>query len=223
MFDTQLNAIEQRVLGCLMEKQLSTPDNYPLSLNALVNACNQSSNRDPVMALDEQAVLGAANRLRDQQAIWCMGTGGGGGRVAKYGHKLTETFELSIQESAILAELLLRGPQTPGELRNRCTRMYNFQDLQELEGVLEVMVETGTLVAPLPRQPGTKETRYAHRLGAPPEAAVRGPMTVPAASGGAQAEPQVPRSAPWQQEVAGLREELAQLRAEFEAFKRQFD
>jgi hypothetical protein len=212
VFDTQLNPIEQRVLGCLMEKQLSTPDSYPLSLNALVNACNQSSNRDPVMALDEPAVQATLQRLKDQQAVWSMG----GGRVPKFGHKLTETFELSLQETAILAELLLRGPQTPGELRNRCTRMYEFQDLPEVEAVLSMMVEARTLVAPLPRQPGTKETRYAHRLGAPPEAAVRQPVT-------ATPELLAPRPAPWQAEVEGLREELAQLRAEFEAFKRQFD
>jgi uncharacterized protein YceH (UPF0502 family) len=212
MFDTQLNLVEQRVLGCLLEKQLSTPDTYPLSLNALVNACNQSSNRDPVLALDEQTVLAALSRLRDQQATWSMG----GGRVPKYGHKLTETFALSIQEGAILAELLLRGPQTPGELRTRCTRMYSFPDLAELESVLALLVEAGTLVVPLPRQPGTKEIRYAHRLGALPEAHVG----VPA---GALAEPPAPRPAPWEQEVAGLREELAQLRAEFEAFRRQFD
>jgi len=212
MFDALLGPHEQRVLGCLMEKQLSTPDSYPLTLNALVNACNQSSNRDPVLSLDEAAVLAALHRLKDQQAVWFMGAAGSGGRVPKYGHRLTETFELSIQETAILAELLLRGPQTPGELRTRTTRMYGFQDLQELEVVLGLMVDAGTLVTPLPRQPGTKETRYAHRLGALPEPAAAAGTAAPAAA----------RPGPGQ-ELAALREELAQLRAEFEAFKRQFD
>ena len=220
MFDSLLTPIEQRVLGCLMEKQLSTPDSYPLTLNALVNACNQSSNRDPVLALDEGTVQAALHRLKDQQAVWFMSGAGAGSRVPKYGHRMTETFELSIQETAILAELLLRGPQTPGELRTRTHRMYAFQDLQELEAVLALLVETGTLVAPLPRQPGTKETRYAHRLGPLPE--VAGPAAATQAAA-AQAASAPVRNAPWQPELAALREELAQLRAEFEAFKRQFD
>ena len=215
MFDSLLTPIEQRVLGCLMEKQLSTPDSYPLTLNALVNACNQSSNRDPVLALDEGAVQAALHRLKDQQAVWFMSGAGSGSRVPKYGHRMTETFELSIQETAILAELLLRGPQTPGELRTRTHRMYAFPDLQELEVVLGLLVETGTLVTALPRQPGNKEVRYAHRLGALPEA--------PGPSAAAPAGSAPVRTAPWQPEVDALREELAQLRAEFAAFKRQFD
>jgi len=211
MAEHRLTATEQRVLGCLLEKHLSTPDYYPLTLNALVNACNQSTNRDPVMALDEAAVMEALQELRDCQAVWFVGAAGS--RVQKYGHRLAESRGLSVQECAILAELLLRGPQTPGELRNRSTRMYPFPDLAEVEAVLELMLEAEEpLAARLPRQPGTKETRYAHLLGDPPEAA---------------ASPQAPappsRSAALEAEVAALKGELAQLRAEFEAFRKQFD
>lgn len=210
MVDLRLAADEQRVLGCLIEKQLSTPDNYPLTLNALINACNQSTNRDPVVVLDEAAVQAALDELRDRQVVWFVG---GAGRVTKFDHRLADSFGLSVQELAILAELLLRGPQTAGELRNRSGRMYAFQDLAEADAVLAVMLEADPpLVARLPRQPGTKETRYAHLLGDLPEA------------GAAPAVPPAPsRSAQLEAQVAALREELAALRAEFDAFKAQFD
>jgi uncharacterized protein len=208
MFETPLTPTEQRVLGCLVEKQLSTPDYYPLTLNALVNACNQSTNRDPVLALAEEAVMEALQDLRDRQAVWFVGAAGS--RVQKYDHRLGESLGLSVQECAILAELLLRGPQTPGELRNRSTRMYPFQDLPEAEAVLALMCEAEPpLVTRLPRQPGTKETRYAHLLGGPP--------AEPAA-----AAPAPSRAAALDAEVAAMRAELAQLRADFEAFKGQF-
>ncbi len=191
-----------------MEKHLSTPDYYPLTLNALVNACNQSTNRDPVTALGEAEVMEALQELRDHEAAWFVGTAGS--RVQKYGHRLAEARGLSVQECAILAELLLRGPQTPGELRNRSTRMYPFPDLAEVEAVLELMLEAEEpLVARLPRQPGTKETRYAHRLGDLPAA----PATVAAPPS---------RSAALEAEVAALKADLAQLRAEFEAFRGEF-
>jgi uncharacterized protein len=211
MFDANLSATEQRVLGCLLEKQLSTPDYYPLTLNALVNACNQSTNRDPVLALDEVAAMEALQELRDRQAVWFVGSAGS--RVQKYEHRLAEALGLSVQECAILGELLLRGPQTPGELRNRSTRMYAFQDLAEVEAVLLVMLEAERpLVAKLPRQPGTKETRYAHLLGEAPAAPAASFATPPAPS----------RTAQLEADVEALKEGLAQLRAEFEAFKGQF-
>jgi hypothetical protein len=209
MFDPPLETVEQRVLGCLVEKQLSTPDYYPLTLNALVNACNQTTNRDPVLALDEGAVSGALETLRDRQLVWFVDAAGS--RVQKYEHRVSDLLGLSVQETAILAELLLRGPQTPGELRSRCTRMYAFPDLQELETALGLMLEAEPpLAARLPRQPGTKETRYAQLLGGPVEAAAPGP--VPA-----------PRSSRLEEELAALRAELAQLRGEFEAFRKQFE
>jgi hypothetical protein len=211
MFDAPFPPIGQRVLGCLLEKQLSTPDYYPLTLNALVNACNQSTNRDPVLALDEATVMVALEELRDAQAVWFVG--GAGSRVQKYDHRLADTLGLSVQECAILAELLLRGPQTPGELRNRSTRMYAFPDLAEVEAVLAVMMEAEKpLVLRLPRQPGTKETRFAHLLGEAPDPAA--PVAVAAAGPS--------RTAQLEAEVAGLREDLAALRAEFEAFRGQF-
>ena len=204
-------ATEQRVLGCLLEKQMSTPDYYPLTLNALVNACNQTTNRDPVLALDEGAVMEALQALRDRQAVWFVGAAGS--RVQKYEHRLAESMGLSVQECALLAELLLRGPQTPGELRSRSTRMYAFPDLQEVETVLALMQEAEPgLVIRLPRQPGTKETRFAHLLGDPPEASLQAP-----------APPAPTRTAHLEGVVADLRDDLARLRAEFEAFKRQFD
>lgn len=212
MSDTPLSAEEQRVLGCLVEKQMSTPDYYPLTLNALVNACNQSSNRDPVMALEEADVLGALDLLRDRKLVWVVDAPGS--RAQKYEHRTDETLGLSVQEAAILAELLLRGPQTPGELRSRCTRMYGFSGLQEVEASLAVMQEAEKpLVVGLPRQPGTKETRYAHTLGCLPEAGTPAPAAAPAPSRASQLEA----------EVAALRAELSQLREAFEAFKRQFE
>jgi hypothetical protein len=210
MFDPLLDASEQRVLGCLMEKQLATPEYYPLTLNALVNACNQSTSRDPVMSLDPGTVNQALDSLRDRQVVWFVDAAGS--RVQKYEHRIADALGLSIQETAILAELLLRGPQTPGELRSRCTRMYAFQDLQEVDTALELMQEADPpLVVPLPRQPGTKETRYAHLLGEQPAAAL--PVAAPPAS----------RTAQLEAEVAALRADLNQLREAFEAFRRQFE
>lgn len=208
---THLTPTQQRVLGCLIEKQLSTPDYYPLTLNALVNACNQSTNRDPVVALDEAPVLEALQELKDLEAVWFVG--GAGSRVTKYEHRLADSLGLSVQESAILAELLLRGPQTPGELRNRSGRMYAFPDLQEVEAVLAVMQEGDSpLARPLPRQPGTKETRWAHLLGDP----------VPADAGVPQ-ERTPSRLGQLEAEVAALRADLAGLREAFDAFRRQFE
>ena len=211
MFDPLLNATEQRVLGCLVEKQMATPDYYPLTLNALVNACNQSTNREPVMTLEEAPVMEALEGLRDRQVVWFVDAAGS--RAQKYEHRIEETLGLSVQEAAILGELLLRGPQTPGELRGRCTRMYAFQDLQEVEAALEVMLEAEPpLVARLARQPGTKETRYAHRLGNQPE-----PLpAVPAASSPS-------RTQQLEIELAALRAEFLQLRDAFEAFRKQFE
>lgn len=210
MFDPLLNVAEQRVLGCLIEKQMSTPEYYPLTLNALVNACKQSTNRDPVMALEETSVRAALSDLRDRQVVWFVDAAGS--RVQKYEHRIAETLGLSVQEAAILAELLLRGPQTPGELRSRCTRMYPFQDLQELETALGLMLEADPpLIARLTRLPGTKETRYAQLLGDQPAAQVPGSAPAPAATARLEAE------------VAGLREEFILLRDAFETFRKQFE
>jgi uncharacterized protein len=208
MFDPLLNATEQRVLGCLIEKQLSTPDYYPLTLNALVNASNQSTNRDPVMTLDEATVMEALNGLRERKVAWFVDSAGS--RVQKYEHRIADELGLSIQETAVLAELLLRGPQTPGELRSRCTRMYAFQDLKEVEAALDLLMEADPpLVSRMQRQPGMKETRFTHRLGELAEQ-----PSMPSA---------LPRNAQLEAELSALREEFIQLRAEFETFKKQFE
>jgi uncharacterized protein YceH (UPF0502 family) len=211
MAETPLDPLEQRVLGVLMEKELSTPEYYPLTLNALVNGCNQSSNRDPVLAATDEEVQAALDGLRDQHLAGTVQ--GAGARALKYAQRFTELRNLSVQEAAILAELLLRGPQTPGELRGRSARMYPFQDLGEVEAALALLVEAEPepLAVRLPRAPGTKESRYAHLLG--------GAVALEAEPGA----PPAPAAPGLGARVAALEEELARLRQEFEAFRRQFD
>ena len=158
-----LNAAEARVLGSLMEKEITTPDYYPLSLNALINACNQKSNREPVMDLDEEAVRQALHGLQNQRLAGPAR--GADSRVTKYEHWLGEAFNFSRAETALLCVLLLRGPQTPGELRGRTERMHRFDEISDVLGGLQKLMErTPALAAILPRQPGTKESRYAHLL-----------------------------------------------------------
>src|SRR5271169_2339221 len=163
LMSLQLTEIETRVLGSLIEKDITTPDYYPLSLNALVNACNQKNNRDPVMNVDEGAVRDALNRLHDDGLAGPAS--GADGRVTKYEHRLQETFNFSRGETAVLCVLLLRGPQTPGELRGRTERMHRFEDLDAVQASLQKLTQREPpLVTVLPRQPGTKESRYAHLM-----------------------------------------------------------
>ncbi|WP_306672141.1 YceH family protein [Geothrix campi] len=212
MPDLDLAPLECRVLGCLLEKQLSTPDVYPLSLNALLNACNQSSNRDPVLAVTDTEVQAAVDTLiaRGLAEHWP-------GRVLKIAHTAKPTWNLSVQEAALLAELLLRGPQTPGELRTNTRRMYAFPDLAELEGCLEALLEAEPpLALRLARAPGAREARVAHLLSGPVEADAS-----PEPSGARRDRPE-PRLDRLEEEVAALRGNLAELRTAFEAFKAQF-
>src|SRR5437762_9046180 len=154
-----LNDAEVRVLGSLIEKDITTPDYYPLSLNALVNACNQKNNRDPIMSLDEDRVRDALNTLQEKRLAGPAG--GADSRVTKYEHRLQEVFNFDRREIAVICVLLLRGPQTPGELRGRTERMYRFEALEDVETTLQRLMEREPpLVAVLPRQPGTKESRY---------------------------------------------------------------
>jgi len=158
-----LTPAEARVLGALIEKEVTTPEYYPLSLNALINACNQRSNREPVMNLDEEAVRQALHGLEDQHLAGRARSADG--RVPKYEHWLGEAFNFSRAEMALVCVLLLRGPQTPGELRGRTERLHRFDEISEvLAGLQKLMERTPPLVAILPRQPGTKESRYAHLL-----------------------------------------------------------
>jgi hypothetical protein len=166
-----LTAAQARVLGALVEKEVTTPDYYPLSLNALINACNQRSNREPVMDLDEEAVRQALHRLEDKRLAGRAR--GADGRVTKYEHWLGEAFNFSRAETALICVLLLRGPQTPGELRGRTERMHRFDEIGDvLAGLQKLMEREQPLAAVLPRQPGTKESRYAHLLSGPVESAL---------------------------------------------------
>src|SRR5215469_9949393 len=161
--DILLNDVEVRVLGSLIEKDITTPDYYPLSLNALINACNQKNNRDPVMSLDEDGVRQALYAL--QQKRLAGPAGGADSRVTKYEHRLQEVFNFDRREIALLCVLLLRGPQTPGELRSRTERMHKFDDLDDvLSGLQQLMRRDPPLAKALGRRPGTKEIRYAHLL-----------------------------------------------------------
>ncbi len=203
-----LEPLECRVLGCLLEKQLSTPDIYPLSLNSLMNACNQSSNRDPVLSVGEGEVQAAVDTLiqRGLAEHWP-------GRVVKIAHTAKPTWNLSVQEAALLAELLLRGPQTSGELRTNTRRMYPFPDLAEVEGCLAVLMEAEPpLVARLPRAPGAREARVAQLLAGPVETGAT-PEAAPARTS---------RMEELEAEVSALRTELAKLRQAFEVFRDQF-
>ncbi len=212
----QLKPIEARVLGCLIEKELATPEYYPLSLNALVHACNQKSNRDPVLVLTEAAVQEALDSLRLKQLAHRSAEGV---RAARYCHNLEGLLRLKPAETAILAELLLRGPQTLGELRNRADRMTPFADLTAVEDTIRSLLERDDpLVVRLPRQAGRKEHRFAHRFADPP--AMEQPFSTDIAE---PASADSSRLAELEAEVAQLRTELDELRRGFEQFKTQFD
>src|SRR5580700_6454859 len=190
--DILLNEVETRVLGALVEKELTTPEYYPLSLNALVNACNQKSNRDPVMNLEEDSVREALRALEKK------GLAGPAdnmvSRVTKYEHRLQEAYNFNRHEIAILCELLLRGPQTPGELRNRADRMHKFEDLGIVQTTLRRMMEREPpLVKILPKQPGTKEARYAHLLSGDVDAFETEPSPAPSTGGSSPASERITR------------------------------
>lgn len=226
--DIRLTDVEARVLGALVEKEITTPEYYPLSLNALVNACNQKSNREPVMNLgDEDATL-AMRRLGELELAGAANTSDS--RVRKYEHRLQEAFNFTRPETAVLCVLLLRGAQTPGELRGRAERMYQFDDLSDVMGALQkLMSREPALARVLPRAPGTKESRYMHLLS--------GDMDVSGVEvardiehGGTAARVVAPgggsddaRTARLESEVADLRKEVAELKSGFARFRKQFE
>jgi hypothetical protein len=215
-----LNDIEVRVLGSLIEKELTTPEYYPLSLNSLTNACNQKSNRDPVMALAEEEVVKALDSLRFKQLVVLSADGG---RVPKYRHLLAEKMGLIPAEQAIICELLVRGPQTVGELRTRGERMHPFGDLAAVDEVLqELMQREKPLIALLPRQPGRKEGRYAQLFSGMPDLTVGEHGAAPEAAR-MRVAAENNRIAKLEAEVTALRDDVAELRRMMEEFKKQFE
>jgi uncharacterized protein YceH (UPF0502 family) len=204
-----------------VEKQITTPDYYPLTLNALVNGCNQTTSRDPVVSYDDTVVTRALNGLRDKKLAYVFS--GADSRVVKFGHKLPERLELSAPETAILCLLLLRGPQTAGEIRNRSGRLYEFSSLADAEATLEGLAarQPQPPIVRMPRQPGAKESRFAHTLGCP---------TVPSSPAPSQPPSAVPpspavseRVAQLETEATALRGEISELRQQLADFKRQFE
>jgi len=207
----ELSPLEARVIGCLIEKQITTPDQYPLSLNALVNACNQKSNRDPVMEMDEVTIQGTVDQLARKHFV--VEKSGFGSRVPKFQHRFCNTeygtLKLTAQELAIVCELLLRGPQTPGELRTRASRMAPFSEVGQVEAALESLRtrEDGPFVVRLPREPGRRDSRYAHLFsGAVAVAAIEeAPQTVAVANVAGETSARLDRL---EEQVRRLREEL---------------
>jgi uncharacterized protein len=214
-----LQADEVRVLGSLIEKQVTTPEYYPLTLNGLVNACNQKTSRDPVVSYVETTVLRALDSLREKKLIRVVS--GPESRVAKYRQVFTDTANLTQAELAVLCVLMLRGRQTPGEIRSRTERLHRFETLAEVEKSLQQLVERSPepLVQELQRQAGTKEVRYAHLLGGPISEADLN-ATAPA-RGGERFD--VERISRLESEVEALREALSALQNEFDSFRKQFD
>jgi uncharacterized protein len=226
--DITLNEYEVRVLGALVEKKITTPEYYPLTLNSLINACNQKSSRDPVVSYDEPIVQKALNSLRDKKLAYVFS--GADARVPKYGHLFPEAMDLSHAETAVMCVLMLRGPQTPGELRSRTTSLYNFESLVDVELALQSLADEELrkypLILKLPRQPGTKESRYAHLLSGEinldqlPVVATPRPSATSSSSSVRIDEERVTKL---EAEVATLKQALAELQQQFGEFKKQFE
>jgi uncharacterized protein YceH (UPF0502 family) len=217
-----LTEIETRVLGALIEKDITTPDYYPLSLNALVNACNQKNNREPVMTLDDSAVRDALATLQEKRLAGPAS--GADSRVTKFEHRLQEVFNFDRREIAVVCVLLLRGPQTPGELRSRTERMYHFEALEDVVSTLDRLAQREpSLARVLPRQPGTKESRYTHLFSGEPPASPEDVYVarVPSAATGASST--TDRLAALEEEVSRLRQELSDVQQQLATFRKQFE
>lgn len=220
--ELRLNEVEVRVLGALMEKQLATPDYYPMSINALMNACNQKSSRDPVVAYDEQTVMKALDTLREKHLVWSFK--GADSRVIKYGHTFEKPYDLDTRMLAVMSVLMLRGPQTPGEIKARTRQLFNFEAVEDVDATLDQLIqnETQPLAFRLPRLTGTKEHRYTHLLCGPVdvetlETALRADHRESVASALNE------KVALLESEVQTLRAEMDQLREQFIQFKAQFE
>ncbi|HEX8144571.1 MAG TPA: DUF480 domain-containing protein [Pyrinomonadaceae bacterium] len=220
--ETILREAEVRVLGALVEKQVTTPEYYPLTLNALVQACNQKNNRHPVVAYDEAIVSQTIESLRAKNLVYVFY--GSSSRVPKYKHMMMEVFGLDSKELAIMCVLMLRGAQTPGELRGRTDRLYDFSGLDEVEETLASLIvkEPQALVVKLPRQPGQKEIRYAHLLAGAVSADYQSAVPEPS-SAPPNKSAETGRLSLLEREVETLRAEIALLRQELADFKKQFD
>ena len=216
--DWQLDPAELRVLGVLMEKEIATPEYYPLSLNALVNACNQKTNREPVVSYDEDIVETALEGLRNQGLSMRVS---GDSRVAKHEQRFTERDNLGRREAAVLCVLMLRGPQTVGELRGRTERLYTFEDLEGVESTLNRLAEAG-YVKRLPRQAGFKEARFTHLLAGDVEV-VEEASAAPASERGPTDRGATDRGHTDRDRIAALEAEVADLKRRFEDFKRTFE
>lgn len=213
-----LSEIEIRILGALVEKQLTTPEYYPLTLNALVAACNQKTNRDPVTAYDEPTVSRTLEELRDKNLAYVFY--GSTSRVPKYKHMLPQVYELEPSETAVMCVLMLRGPQTIGELRERTGRLYDFRDLNDVNETLEALIKRDQpLITRLERAPGQKEARYAHLLAGEVVNYQPAERTIPARGGAANDE----RVEKLEAELENLRREFDEFRQSFEEFKKQFE
>jgi len=217
-----LTEIEARVLGSLIEKDITTPDYYPLSLNALVNACNQKNNRDPVMNLDEETVRQALGTLQEKRLAGPAS--GADSRVTKFEHRLQEVFNFDRREIAVVCVLLLRGPQTPGELRSRTDRMYHFEALDDVVSTLDRLAQREPpLARVLPRQPGTKESRYTHLFSGEPATADTTDVARAPSPANPVSSPAADRLATLEEEVARLRQELSEVQQQLAAFRKQFE
>lgn len=212
-----IDQTEARILGSLVEKQLTTPEYYPLTLNALIAACNQKSNRDPVMSLGESDILSAIDSLRDKNLVYLYY--GSTSRTVKYKHMMQQVYELEAPSLAVVTLLLLRGPQTAGELRGRSDRLHEFSSIAEVQEALdELAARPEPVVIKLARQPGQKEPRYAHLLSGPvDEAAIAADMQAPAQTSSGS------RIDALQLQIAELSRGLDELREEFAHFKKQFE
>ena len=217
-----LNEYELRVLGALVEKQIATPDYYPITLNALVNACNQKNHRDPVVGYDEATVVRALDGLRDKKLAYTFH--GSDSRVPKYGHLFPKAYELNPAETAVMTVLVLRGPQTPGELRSRTAHLHNFENLPEVETTLQnLSLRAERMVVKLPRQSGSRESRFAHLLAGDINieemaAAERSEVSASSSSRGSN-----DRVARLEEQVTALQQELTELKQQFAEFRKQFE
>jgi uncharacterized protein YceH (UPF0502 family) len=212
--NSPIDVVGVRVLGSLIEKEITTPDNYPLTLNALVSACNQTSNRDPVLALDEASVSQSLDDLSQRSLVRAVHRSDS--RARRYRHQLSESMKLHAAETAVMCVLMLRGPQTSGEIRTRAARLFEFRDLPHVDVTLQTLMTLPTpLVAQLPRQPGQKEVRYAHLLSGEPHVETTEPR--PAVN-----VVKADRVEALEHAVDTLRAEMAELRARFEEFRREF-